>query len=423
MALSKGLKIAIVVIVAVIVIVAALISYFFYFAPKKTAPDYIIIGETAGISGPMAFVEKYLVYSIDWAVKKINEAGGVYVKEYDKHIPLKIILYDNEGDMSKALEHVDRLVTKDGAVAIIGLNGPVVGPAGAAACNSYGVPALILSPLETISPDVLGDYAFIPNFSMLDPERGFCIVPFKTLEAWGCQSNKKVAIIAELTADGDTYLQGWKAAASKYGYTIVYESQVAVGTLDYTTVVEAVVSSGPDILLTCLEPDDGVRFWLSFKKRGWKPKLAWFEKSAEGAGFYQTLGSDADGVGVGGYWHPNAPYTWTINGVKLTCQQLASDWDRDSGGEVWGVGLGSGFDEIAIIVDAIQRAGSLDPKKIAEEINKTDGTYFRGSVKFTNHVCAVMTLGLQWQPGGKYEIVYPYDAKTANLIYPLSPWS
>lgn len=422
MVLSKRLKIAIGVIV-VVVIVAAVVTSFFFMIPRKVAPEYIVIGMTAGVSGPMAFVEKYIIYGANWAIKKINEAGGVYVKEYDKHIPLKLILYDNEGDMQKALEHVDRLVTKDGAVAILGLNGPVVGPAGAAACNKYCVPALILSPIETISPDVLGEYAFIPNFSLLDPERGYCVIPFKALEAWGCQSNKKVALVTELTADGDTYLEGWKATAPKYGYTIVYETRVPIGTLDYTTVVDAIISSRPDILLTCLEPDDGIRFWLSLKKAGWKPKLAWFEKSAEGAGFYQALGSDADGVGVGGYWHPEAPYSWIINGVKLTPKQLASDWNKDSGGEVWGAGLGSGFDEIAIIVDAIQRAGSLDPKKIAEEIKRTDGIHFRGPVKFTKNVCAIMTLGLQWQPGGRFEIVYPYEAKTANLIYPLPPWS
>lgn len=422
MTLSKTAKIVICIIVAVIVVIAVLASYMLYFTPQKTAPEYILIGETAGISGPMAFVEKYIVYGIDWAVRKINEAGGVYVKEYDTYIPLKIILYDNEGDMAKALEHVDRLVTKDKVVAILGLNGPVVGPAGAAACNNYHVPALILSPLETISPNVLGDYAFIPNFSTLDPERGFCYLPFKTLEAWACESNKKVALVAELTADGDTYMQGWKAAASKYGYTIVYETQTAVGTLDYTTVVEAIKAAKPDLVISCLEPDDGIRFWLTFKKLGWKPKLAWFEKSAEGMGFYQTLGSDADGVCVGGYFHPESPYTWTINGVTLTPQQLVRDWERETG-EVWGVGLGSGFDEVAIIVDAIQRAGCLDPEKIAAEIAKTNGVYFRGPVKFVNNVCAVTTLGLQWQPGGKYEIIYPKDAKTAEFIYPLPPWS
>lgn len=423
MVLSKKAKIALCIVIAVVVIVAALVAYTLYFAPQKAAPDYILIGETAGISGPMAFVEKYIVYGIDWAVKKINEAGGVYVKEYDKRIPLRIILYDNEGDMSKALEHVDRLVTKDKVVAILGLNGPVVGPAGASACNKYHVPALILSPLETIPREVLGKFAFIPNFSLLDPERGYCYLPFKALEAWGCQSNKKVALVAELTADGDTYMQGWKEAAFKYGYTIVYETRVPVGTLDYTTIVDAIKSAEPDIIISCLEPDDGVRFWLTFKRMGWKPKLAWFEKSAEGFGFYQTLGNDADGVCVGGYFHPNAPYSWTINRVTLAPKQLVSDWERDSGGEVWSAGLGSGFDEIAIIVDATQRAGSLDPEKIADEIARTDGIYFRGPVKFVNNVCAVMSLGLQWQPGGRYEIIYPKDAKTSSLIYPLPPWS
>jgi branched-chain amino acid transport system substrate-binding protein len=68
----------------------------------------------------------------------------------------------------------------------------------------------------------------------------------------------------------------------------------------------------------------------------------------------------------------------------------------------------------------------LDPAAINAAIAETDATYVVGSVKFTEgagaHAAALPISMLQWQNGDR-EVVYPADLATAELIYPLPPWS
>jgi branched-chain amino acid transport system substrate-binding protein len=71
------------------------------------------------------------------------------------------------------------------------------------------------------------------------------------------------------------------------------------------------------------------------------------------------------------------------------------------------------------MLDAIEKAGSLDPKAINEAMAKTDKTYEAGPVKYDkDHVFRMPCYMLQWQ-NGKCEIVYPQKLATAKLIYPL----
>ena len=63
------------------------------------APSEILIGATLPLSGrftPMAGTFDRLCYS--WA-KLMNAQGGIYVKAYDKKLPVKFIIYDDKSEL------------------------------------------------------------------------------------------------------------------------------------------------------------------------------------------------------------------------------------------------------------------------------------------------------------------------------------
>ena len=78
---------------------------------------------------------------------------------------------------------------------------------------------------------------------------------------------------------------------------------------------------------------------------------------------------------------------------------------------------------------AIEQANSIDPEKVTAALNATDITTFFGHIKFAadpgHHglqVAHQMVLA-QWQKtNGQLgrQVVWPEDAKSAALIYPIS---
>jgi branched-chain amino acid transport system substrate-binding protein len=78
-----------------------------------------------------------------------------------------------------------------------------------------------------------------------------------------------------------------------------------------------------------------------------------------------------------------------------------------------------------VLMDAIVRAGNLNPQAINAAIGKTNKTYVVGPVNFANgpegQTSTIPSFMTQWQ-NGQLQIVYPAKQATAKMIYPL-PWN
>src|SRR5512135_813544 len=65
------------------------------------APPTIKVGAVISLTGAMASGGKDLRPGYEIAVRHINDAGGVFVKEYNKKIPIELIILDDESDAVK----------------------------------------------------------------------------------------------------------------------------------------------------------------------------------------------------------------------------------------------------------------------------------------------------------------------------------
>src|SRR5947207_14131662 len=63
--------------------------------------DAIAIGVVLPITGREGKPGQYQKEGIELAIKKINDAGGIFVKEKDKKLPLKEVFYDDASDQAK----------------------------------------------------------------------------------------------------------------------------------------------------------------------------------------------------------------------------------------------------------------------------------------------------------------------------------
>jgi branched-chain amino acid transport system substrate-binding protein len=73
-----------------------------------------VIGGIFSITGPASYLGEPERNSLEMVAEEINTKGGI-----NGH-PLKLVIYDDEGDVTKARLHAEKLLQKDKALAIIG---------------------------------------------------------------------------------------------------------------------------------------------------------------------------------------------------------------------------------------------------------------------------------------------------------------
>ena len=224
------------------------------------------------------------------------------------------------------------------------------------------------------------------------------------------QSNKKVALFTDNTPDGAIFNGLWKKNAPELGYTIVAEGTFPVGTNDFGDMIRRAKEANADIVMSQMLPPDSIAMWKQMRTLGYKPKAAFVEKGGEPSEWWQANGEAAQGTMTLGFWHASLPYP----GAK----ELKERFEKDRGA-VYSQHIVTWYTAGRILMDAIERAGSLDPKAINAEMAKTNKTCEMGTVKYdANHIFAMPVFMTQWQHG-KAEVVYPQKLATAKMVYPL----
>ncbi len=81
---------------------------------KGPEAEPYVVGGIFSITGPASYLGEPERNTMEMLAEAINAGGGI------KGHPLKVVIYDDEGDVTKARLHAEKLITKDAALAIIG---------------------------------------------------------------------------------------------------------------------------------------------------------------------------------------------------------------------------------------------------------------------------------------------------------------
>lgn len=81
---------------------------------KGPEAEPYVVGGIFSITGPASYLGEPERNTMEMLAEAINAGGGI------KGHALKVVIYDDEGDVTKARLHAEKLITKDQALAIIG---------------------------------------------------------------------------------------------------------------------------------------------------------------------------------------------------------------------------------------------------------------------------------------------------------------
>jgi len=113
------------------------------------APNTIKLGCSISLTGIFGAGGKWVRQGYEMGIKHINDAGGVYIKEFNKKIPLEIVFVDNESDPAKSASRMDKLYSVDKVDAFLGsFAGALIIPQLATA-EKYKTPILVTTMTST----------------------------------------------------------------------------------------------------------------------------------------------------------------------------------------------------------------------------------------------------------------------------------
>ncbi len=375
------------------------------------APEFIEIGAVIPLTGAYASGGSQVKNGYEFAVEDVNAAGGVYVAEYDAQIPLRLTILDDESDPTKTVSNLESLFADQDVIAYLGGFGSSLHAAAAAIAEKNQVPYLGVAFAQWSIHQQGYQYLFSPFWkSPLGATEMFEMLNALIPEG---ERPTKIAIFAETTDWGIEFGGLWEEAAPQYGYEIVVREDYAPTTPDFTDMILRAQAAEADMLLALPIPPDGVTIVRQMGELDWAPKFTLIVRAPDNPVWAENLGSVGDYVALCPGWH-NA---MTFPGVDAINQKHNELFDRPADPMV-----GPSYANVEILVDAIERAGTLDRAAIRQALAETDMDAVIGHVTFNEDGTGNVLIPFLQYINGKQELIWPLEFATAELVYPAPPY-
>lgn len=379
-------------------------------AVQAATKTEIVIGANTPLTGALSQGGLEQKWAYEQCVKDVNAKGGIFVKEYNKKLPVRLVFEDGESDPGKAAAAVDRLAKVHKVDLML---------------SSWGTPIVLTS---CVAAEKLKIYYHGTN-CIPDPwrEKKFkwstmyffnasqsASVPFKLLDSLpAAERPKNLALVLEESADSRAMGPMWKSEAKKAKYAFSTEETFPVGTKDFAALILKLKSKGIDGAVM-FAGDEAVTFLRQTKEAGLNLKFWHCYKGALPSSFWDALGKDAQYAIADGWWDEEFPYPM----AKELGQRFFVEYKRVS--KV----VGSYYTVAQTLFEAIEKAGTLDSAKVRQAVLST---HFKntvmGDVKYDKDGVAYFRQGaFQWQDGHPM-LVYPFELTKGYKLKVAPPWN
>src|SRR6201992_1907722 len=230
---------------------------------------------------------------------------------------------------------------------------------------------------------------------------------------------KSVAIMSEDAAWTQPLDVGYEACFPKAGMNVVEHIRFSPDTTDFTPIFNNIEGKRPDAIVTGIS-HVGVQPTVQWKNQQVPIPMFGISAQALSPTFWNDTNGAADGI-------PSLAVATPDVAVTSKTKPFAQAFKANFGTPPAYTGY-TAYDEVYIIAQAIQRAGSTDPDKMVSELEKTnfEGTighiqFYTKDDEFTHGIKsgpgAVSGLVFQWQ-NGKQIAVWPQSVAEGKLKFP-----
>ena len=117
---------------------------------QAAAPDKIRFGYAITQSGPLGpGAESTSISQYKLWQKRVNDAGGIMLKKFNKKVPIEFVSYDDQGKPDELLKLTERLIQQDKVDMMLGPYATHMNLAAAPIVNKYEYPVIMTTATTT----------------------------------------------------------------------------------------------------------------------------------------------------------------------------------------------------------------------------------------------------------------------------------
>lgn len=392
--------------------------------PVAEGEKVYTIGGLYPLTGSAASSGKTMQYGIDYAIKKINEAGGV------NGYKLNVVWGDTQGDAAISVTEAERLITEEEVDIVMGCYQSGVTLTASQMGEQYGCPFITANATSEALTAQGYEYFFRlapTNMMFLRDMVGFC----KEYSEKEGLNLKTIAVCVDNTEVGQQTIDYAKYWAGEYGMEIVGIVTHPSGAADLSSEVLQLKEMNADILVVDQYVSDAILLTNTMVEQDYKPGIM----IAKGNGYTEAdyvaaVGNKLNGVmmateyiegskapemdaeykefageALNGHSAEALTVVWTIAEALYNITERGEEVTRDA--------MQAELATISIKDKFFDGTPIIMPYDVIEFCEKTE---IMGTEYLHTNLAGCLTIA-QYQEGALYA-VYPESAAQKDVIYP-----
>jgi branched-chain amino acid transport system substrate-binding protein len=386
-------------------------------APTAPVKDKIVVGMSRPLSGPLAIIGDSAFRPIyeTW-VPEVNAAGGVYLTEYGKKLPIDEIIYDDKSDVGTMTRLTEKLILEDKVDFLWPACGTAFIFGQAPIANKYGYVLVTAEGGATTIKDSL--YSLPYSFITLSFSDWYELPVLADVWAAAGVKSAYVTYIADL--HGIEYSGVAGSEFARVGIKILGNVSLPPDLKDFAPIVLDAMASGADAFCVFAYPDQVMPITGTMIGLGYNPKAVVMGPGAN-FGFYHTaFGPQVEGVCNFACWNDKQTPALKELADKLYTgkpEDIQDWWGHDyywAGLDIWKA--------------AVEQVGKIDQKALRDTLATAKLDTVLGPTWFTMFGDGGGLLAKECHPGeigqwinGKDEVIGG-RMTTAEFVYPKPEW-
>ena len=367
------------------------------------AQQPIRIGATTALSGDASIQGRYVREGYLFCEKHVNETGGVLGRK------IELVVYDDASNGKTAASLYEKLIAEDKVDAVLGPYGSATTEA-VADVNERHRMLMVAPTAATTSIWEKGRRYLIMVLSPIEA------VPEGLLDLAARNGLKTVAVIQQDALVPNAITKGASALAKSKGLQLVFHETYRTSPNDFTELLNKAIAAKPDVLVAAsIRLEDLLAITRQLKELDLNIPMVSAVPYGLLPEYYKQLGKNAEFVYSGSFWDAALPYP----GNQEFVAAYAKEFNHPPA-----VQSAAAYAGCQLLMEAIRKAGGLDPEKLREALLalKTKTVFGDFAVDERGYQTAHKAVTIQWQ-NGKQVIVWPDEVATARAQIPTPAWN
>ena len=375
----------------------------------RAQPAAVKIGLLQPLSGFLAQAGDLARVGAEFAVKEINDAGGIKALG---GAPVELVVGDSRSNAEAGAQATEEL-NSAGVVAIGGGFASGISLTATQAAARYDLPFLVDSAVaDSITQrDLANTFRFGPNFSMATEIALANLV--KLNDAAGSPA-KTVALVHEDGLFGSGLAKLMQEKLPGLGFEIVEVISHPTPARDMSNVALRLRSLQPDLIIPSHYYNEFVLLARTLQQQRVKPKgiYAIFGGAASSYQFVKEYPEAAEGVFDCNHWgDPSNPI------------DAALQAEVEAQGKFYAYNAPINYSLVKVLAEAVEKAGAADRAAVTEQLASAEfasGVMPYGTTKFdaSGQNASALPLNTQVQ-GGEIKVIYPAEYAQTEPKFPV----